>query len=82
MVFIAAAMWSVTYRSPDDARVALNPCLVAFADEGECADEAGGDELNCKNGVDLADELVSDVDGGFCDSTSELWLRKESASYL
>jgi hypothetical protein len=61
-----------TYGGPDHAGVALNPCFVALADEGESADEAGCDELDGEDGVDLADELVPDVDGGFGDSSSEL----------
>jgi hypothetical protein len=52
----------MTYRDPDNARVALDPVLVAFAEESEGADTGGSEELNGQDGVDLANELVSDVD--------------------
>ena len=45
--------------------MALNPVLVAAAEEGEGADTRGGKELDCEDGVDLADELVANVDGSF-----------------
>lgn len=53
----------VAYRDPDDAGMALYPVLVAFAEERERTDTGGGKELDGQNGVNLADELVSDVDG-------------------
>ena len=52
-----------TYRDPDDCDMALNPILVALAEEGEGADTGGGNQLDGENGVDLADELVADIDG-------------------
>ena len=64
--------WGEAYRDPDQGGVGLNPCLVAFAHEAEGADEAGDEQLDGKYGVDLADELVSDVDGGFGDGSAEL----------
>jgi hypothetical protein len=51
-----------TYGDPDKPWVGLNPVLVAFAHEAEGADAAGNEELDGEDGVDLADELVADVD--------------------
>jgi len=52
--------------------VRLDPALVALAHEAEGADGAGGDELNGQDGVDLADELVADLDGRFGDGAAKL----------
>jgi hypothetical protein len=66
--------------------VRLDPCLVALAHEAEGADSAGGNELDSENGVDLADELVADLDGRFGDGATELqkwsvtWPRAELSS--
>jgi hypothetical protein len=45
--------------------VALDPCLVAGAEKAERGHGCSGDELDSENGVDLADELVADIDGRF-----------------
>jgi len=46
--------------------------LVALAPEGHCADEGSDDELGREDGVDLADELVADVDCGLGDGAAKL----------
>lgn len=51
----------------------LDPCLVAFAEEGEGAHSRGGEELDGEDGVDLADKLVADIDRGFGDGASKLF---------
>lgn len=61
-----------TYRDPDDAGMALDPCLVSGAEEGEGADARRGEELDGEDGVDLANELVSDIDGSFSDGAAKL----------
>lgn len=63
----------MTYRCPDDGDVALNPCFVALAPECEGADTSGGDELDCKDGVHLANELVANIDCRFSYRASELF---------
>lgn len=50
----------------------LDPVLVCIAEEADGAEGRGSDELNCENAVDLADELVADVDCGFSDRASKL----------
>lgn len=62
-----------TYRGPYDTRVSLDPVLVTLTNEAEGADEPGGDQLNREDGVDLADELVSDIDRGLGDGASKLF---------
>jgi hypothetical protein len=52
--------------------VALDPGLVRLIEEAHGADGRGGDELDGEDGVDLADELVSDVDGSLCDGAAKL----------
>lgn len=61
-----------TYRDKNQGRVCLNPGLVGRADEADGAHGAGDKQLHCQNGVDLADELVADVDGGFGHAAAEL----------
>ncbi len=61
-----------TYRNPYNSDMFLDPFLVALAEEGECADTRGGNQLDGENGVHLADELVTDIDGRFGDGASEL----------
>ena len=61
-----------TYRTPDEALMALDPGLVPFVEEADAADAAGGDELDRQDGVDLADELVADIDGGLGDGAAKL----------
>lgn len=46
--------------------MSLDPGLVAITEEAEGGDGAGGDELDGEDGVDLADELVSDIGRGLC----------------
>lgn len=62
-----------TYGNPDYAGVGLDPGAVRVAEEGEGADARGGEELQCQNGVDFADELVANVDGCFGHGTSKLY---------
>jgi hypothetical protein len=50
----------------------LDPRLVAVAHEAEAADGARDDELDRQDGVDLADELVADLDGRFGDGAAKL----------
>lgn len=50
----------------------LDPVLVAFVEEAEGAHAGGGEELDGEDGVDLADELVADIDGSFGYATSKL----------
>lgn len=52
--------------------MALDPCLVSFAEEGEGAHACGGEELDGEDRVDLANELVSDIDGRFSDGAAKL----------
>lgn len=53
-----------TYRNEDHGGMLLDPGLVALAHEAEGAHGAGDEQLDGQDGVDLADELVPDVDGG------------------
>lgn len=62
----------VTYRNPHEGLVRLDEVLVAVAPEGQSADEGGDDELGREDGVDLADELVADVDRGLGDGAAKL----------
>lgn len=52
----------------------LDPVLVAIAEEAEGRNGARGDELDCQDGVDLADELVTDFNCGFGYGTTKLFL--------
>jgi hypothetical protein len=61
-----------TYGNPDNAGVGLDPVLVTLAPEAECRDGTGDDELDGQNGVDLADELISDIDGSLGDRAAKL----------
>lgn len=61
-----------TYRGPNDARVPLDPSLVARHQECKRADTSCDEKLGRQDGVDLSDELVADLDGGFGDGTSKL----------
>lgn len=80
------------YRDPDHGGVGLDPCLVVFAHEAEGADETGDEQLDGQDRIDLADELVSDVDGGFSNGSAELegtllareerWSCFEGSAYL
>lgn len=63
----------VTYRCPDKTRMALDPRLVSIAEEADGAQGRGGDELNGEDAVDLADELVANIDRGFGDGASKLF---------
>lgn len=62
----------MTYRNPHERRVRLNELLVAVAPKGHSAYEGGDDELGREDGVDLADELVADVDRGLGDGAAKL----------
>lgn len=53
----------------------LDPCLVALAPEAEGGDDAGGDELDGEDRVDLADELVADVGCRFGHGAAKLSMR-------
>lgn len=61
-----------TYRNPNHGRMRLDPVLVAIAEEAKCAHCACGDELDRQDGVDFANELVTDFESGFGDGTTEL----------
>lgn len=61
-----------TYRNPDHGRVCLDPVLVAVAHEAEGAHGTGRDELHRQDGVNLADELVADLDGRLGDGAAKL----------
>ena len=63
-----------TYRCPNDTRMALDPVLVASAEECEAAHSSGGKELNSENGVDLANELVADIDSSFSYRAAKLYV--------
>lgn len=52
--------------------MALDPGLVCIAEEADGAEACSGDELDGENAVDLADELVANIDGGFSDRASKL----------
>lgn len=72
----------ITYRGPYEARVALDPVTVSFAEEAQRADGRGGNELHRQDGVHFADELVADVDGGFRDGASKLHTSRVLSSVL
>lgn len=61
-----------TYGDPDDAGMGLDPRFVRGAEESEGADAGGHEQLDGEDGVDFADELVADIDGGFCDGAAKL----------
>jgi len=50
----------------------LDPVLVALVEKADGADAGRGQQLDCEDGVDLADELVADVDRRFRHRTAEL----------
>lgn len=52
--------------------MALDPVLVCIAEEADGTQGCGSDELDGENAVDLADELVADIDCGFSDRASKL----------
>ena len=52
--------------------MALDPGLVAFIEEADRADRCSGKKLDGEDGVDLADELVADVDGSLGYRSSKL----------
>lgn len=70
-----------TYRGPYDSRVALDPVLVASAEECEAAHSCGGKELNSKDGVDLADELVADIDSSLSHGAAKLHVMSATSIY-
>lgn len=63
----------VTYRCPDKTGMALDPCLVSIAEEADGAQGRRGDELNSEDAVDLADELVANIDRGFGNGAAKLF---------
>lgn len=65
-----------TYRDPDDARVALDPVLVGLAEEAERAHAAGDEKLGGQDAVNLADELVANVDSSLGHGATELQERQ------
>lgn len=65
-------MGEITYGDEDQGRVRLDPVLVGRADEADGADGAGDEQLHGQDGVDLANELVADVDGGLGHAATEL----------
>ena len=50
----------------------LNVVLVRLVEEGQSRNGSSGDELDSEDRVDLADELVANIDGGFRYGTSKL----------
>jgi hypothetical protein len=61
--------------------MALNPCLVGLIEEGDGAHGGGCDELDGEDGIDLADELVADVDRRFGHGTSKLDRRTSESQF-
>jgi hypothetical protein len=52
----------------------LDPCLITLTEESKSTDASGGSKLDREDSVDLADELVANVDGRLGYRASELWL--------
>jgi hypothetical protein len=52
--------------------MALDPVLVTSAEKGEAAHSSSGKELNSEDGVNLADELVADIDSSLSYRAAEL----------
>jgi hypothetical protein len=52
--------------------VALDPVLVAGAEKGEAAHSSSGKELNSEDGVNLADELVANINCSLSYRAAEL----------
>lgn len=50
----------------------LNPGLVALTPKAEAADDGCDDELRSQDGVDLADELIANIDGGLGHGAAKL----------
>lgn len=63
-MYTAREMIGAAYRKPEDARMRPNPVSVRSAHEPEGADAAGDEQLDGQDRVDLADELVANLDGG------------------
>lgn len=61
-----------TYRSPNDTGVALDPVLVTSAEKCEAAHSSSGEELDSEDGVDLANELVADINSSLSHRAAEL----------
>lgn len=53
-----------TYRKPEDAGMRPHPVPIRSAHETQGTDAAGDEQLDGQDGVDLADELVANLDGG------------------
>lgn len=69
----------MTYRNPNQARVALYPSLVSVAKEGDGTDASRDQELRCQDGVHLTDELVADVDRSLGHGAAELEVIRQVA---
>lgn len=52
--------------------MALDPVLVTSAEECEAAHSSSSEELDSEDGVDLANELVADIDSGLSHRAAEL----------
>lgn len=50
----------------------MDPVLVALIEKRDGADACGGEKLYGEDGINLADELVANVDCGFGDGASKL----------
>lgn len=61
-----------TYGNKDHGRMLLNPGLIPLADEAEGAHGTGDEQLDGEDSIDLADELMADVNGGLCDALAIL----------
>lgn len=61
-----------THGNPDEAGTSLDPVSVRVAEEDEEADARCGKELQSEDGIDFADELVTDIDCCFGDVATKL----------
>lgn len=52
--------------------MALDPGLVPLVEEAHAADTTSGNQLDGQDGVDLADELVANINSRLCDGASKL----------
>lgn len=50
----------------------LDPVLIGRADEADGAHGTGDEQLESQDGVNLADELIADVDGGLGHAAAKL----------
>src|SRR5437763_11610125 len=61
------------YRDIDKCRVRLDPGLVSSAPKAKGTNSGRSQDLYCQNGVDLADELVANVNSGLGHATAKLY---------